>query len=97
MERRCWAGVLSVDLHIPLSQSLKSKRRVVKSIKDRVRARHNVSVAEVGALDKWQRALLAVAMVANDRPLIDRELQRVLELICETDGAELLDHHLEFI
>ena len=97
MEQNFWIGVLSVDLHIPHSQSLKEKRRVLKSIKDRIRSRHNVSVAEVGDLDKWQRALLAVSMVSNDKVRIDGELQGVLDLVCEVDGAEVLNHQVEFI
>ena len=59
-------ALLTLDLFIPEAQSLKDKRRVLKSLKDRLRQNYNVSVAEVGALDKWQRAVLALTAVSND-------------------------------
>ena len=61
-----FVGVLRLELGIPGARSLKDKRRVVRSFKDRVRVRMPVSVAEVGALDEWQRAVLGVAVCSND-------------------------------
>jgi uncharacterized protein YlxP (DUF503 family) len=58
-------ALLSVELHLPMSQSLKDKRMVLRRLKDRLRA-GNVSVAEVAYHDLWQRAGLGIATVAND-------------------------------
>jgi uncharacterized protein YlxP (DUF503 family) len=97
MEPSFWIGVLTMDLHIPLSQSLKSKRSVLKSMKDRIRSRYNVTVAELDEQDKWQRGVLGVAMIANDKVLIDRSLQHILTLVQDVREAELLNHQVEFI
>ena len=61
-----WVGLLRLGLVVPGSRSLKDKRRAVAQIRDRLRARHHLSVAEVGHLDHTMRAVIAVAMVAND-------------------------------
>lgn len=60
-------GVLTLEIHVEDSHSLKDKRHVVKSLKDRLRERFNVSVAEIDYLDSWQRSVVAAVTVANDR------------------------------
>ena len=62
-------GVLQLELSIADAMSLKDKRRVVKSLKDRIAHGHNVSIAEVGALDEHRRSILGVAMVQQRQPL----------------------------
>jgi uncharacterized protein YlxP (DUF503 family) len=59
-------GVTSWELHLPASQSLKDKRRIVKSLKDRLHQKFGVSAAEVDHQDLWQRALIAAAVVSGD-------------------------------
>jgi hypothetical protein len=59
-------GVRSWELHLPASQSLKDKRRIVKSLKDRMHQKFGVSAAEVDHQDLWQRALIAAAVVSGD-------------------------------
>jgi uncharacterized protein YlxP (DUF503 family) len=71
-------GLLHLEFHVAQAASLKDKRRSVKSFKDRVAHRFNVSIAEVGALDDHRRAVLAVAMVANDRRYIEGALQKIV-------------------
>lgn len=70
-------GLLHLEFHILQAMSLKDKRRSVKSFKDRLASRFNVSVAEVDALDEWRRAVLAVAMVGNDRRYVEGALQQI--------------------
>lgn len=70
-------GLLHLELIIGDAMSLKDKRRIVKSFKDRVRARHNVSVAEVDELDSHRRAVLAVAMVGSDSRYVESALQKI--------------------
>ena len=74
-------GTCTVSLHIPGSGSLKSKRLVLKSLKDRIRHKFNVSVAEVDHLDLWQRSTIAVAVVSRDGQFADRVISKVLALI----------------
>ena len=74
-------GVLHVELHIPAAQSLKDKRSAIKSLKDQLRAHFNVSVAELDANEKWQRASLGVAAVGEDRRYVEGCLRQVVEWI----------------
>lgn len=77
-----WVGVLRLVLAVPGSRSLKDKRRAVHQVRDRLRARRNVSVAEVGHLEHHGRAVLAVSMVANDA----RHLRSALDGIRQEIG-----------
>ena len=70
-------GVLSLEFFLPACRSLKEKRRILLSFKDRVRGRFNVAVAEVDFQDVWQRALIAVVTLSGDRQVVDRTLQRI--------------------
>lgn len=82
-------GVLSWQLSLPGCGSLKEKRMVVKSLKDKVRHRFNVSVAETDMQDVWSRAELTVALVATDRRRADSVLDKV-DLFLERDGRAVI-------
>jgi uncharacterized protein len=90
-------GALAATLHLPAPQSLKEKRRILKSIKDRVGAKFNVSVAEIGEHDKWQSAVLGFCMISNDKNLIQSAFQNILSLIESVDGALLTQQQIEFL
>ena len=90
-------GLLQIDLFIGQSDSLKSKRFVLNSIKDRIKNKFNVSVAEVGNNDKWQRATLGFAMVANEKKILQQALTKILNFIDDYDQVEILDHQFEII
>ncbi len=84
-------GVLHIDLHIPGASSLKAKRQVVRSLKDRLLSRFNVSVAEVGSQDLWQRAEIGIAKVCLDARRADAELRKIENFIRAHPGATVLD------
>ena len=88
-------GVLKVTLYIPESGSLKSKRRVLRSFKDRLRSQFNVSVAEVEHHDLWQKAAIAVAVVSRDRNHADKSLQNILNRIESYRLAEVIGVEME--
>ncbi len=88
-------GVYQIDLHIPQSGSLKSKRFVLKSLKTRIHNKFNVSVAEVDGNDKWQRATLGIAMVANEKQFIQQVMAEIFRLVEMEDEVEILQHQLE--
>ena len=88
-------GTLRVRLLIREARTLKDKRQVVKSIKDRLRNGFNVSVAEVAALDNRQLAELGLAMVSNEAHPIKVALGQVVEALRGHPLAELLDYELE--
>jgi hypothetical protein len=84
-------GTCRVDLHIPGSGSLKAKRLVLKRLKDRIRHKFNVSVAEVGDFDLWQRSTVAVAVVSRDGRFANRVISRVLDLIESEKNISIID------
>ena len=84
-------GTCTISLHIPESGSLKSKRWVLRRIKDRVRNKFNVSIAEVDDFDLWQRATLGVAVVSKDGRFANQVISKVIDLV-ESDGnAHVID------
>jgi uncharacterized protein len=89
-------GVLEVTFHIPSAQSLKDKRKVVRSVKDRIRRRFNVSLAEIEGQAAWQTCTLAAAMVAAQRIAVERELNRVLDLIESEPSIETVEQWIDF-
>lgn len=90
-------GVLVVNLHIPASQSLKEKRRVIKSLKDRLHHGFNVSVSEIGDLEKWQTAALGICMISNDKEYLNGSLEKALSLIGDNADAVITSHQIEFL
>jgi uncharacterized protein len=78
-------GLLTFEIRIEHSHSLKDKRQVVKSLKDRLRSRFNVAVAETGEQEMWQRAIVSAVTVSSDRKAAEESLQRV-----EADASGLL-------
>ena len=83
-------ALLTLELFVPHAASLKAKRRVVKGLKDRLRARFNASVAEIGYLDHWQRALIGLTFLGTDRRALERDCQAVEDLAREACGGELV-------
>jgi uncharacterized protein YlxP (DUF503 family) len=92
-----FVGICELDIFIPESGSLKSKRFVLSSLKTRLRNKFNISVAEVGDTEKWQRAHIGISMVANERKFLDKTLQQVLDFVHNFDGIELLKHQWEIV
>lgn len=90
-------GICVIHIHLSHPQSLKEKRRVIKSLKTRIKGKFNVSIAEVGALDKWQRAVLGICTVSNDKRFVNEVLDKVLGMISRHPEVEIVDHRLEFV
>jgi len=77
--------------------SLKDKRRVVLSLKDRIAHAHNVSVAEVGALDEHRRSIIGIAMVANDARYVEGGLSKLVDFVRTVPQVTLLDYRIEML
>ncbi len=90
-------GSLEVHLRVRSSHSLKEKRRVVRSIKERVRAKWNVSVAEVDDQDLWQSIVLGFAAVGSDSEVVVGMLDEIVRQLRVHPEAELLDHRQEIL
>jgi hypothetical protein len=88
-------GVCTIDLYLAESGSLKSKRQILRAIKDRIQRAFNVSVSEVDHHDLWQRATLGVAIVSTDVRFTNRVLNKVVDLVGKEPRAEILQWSLE--
>lgn len=88
-------GVCTLRLQLLDNHSLKEKRRIINSIKDRVRSKFNVSIAEVDSLDKWQLATIGIACVSNESKFVNSVLSNVVSFIEDTNLAELIDFNIE--
>jgi uncharacterized protein YlxP (DUF503 family) len=90
-------GVLQLELSIPDAMSLKDKRQVVKSLKDRIAHGHNVSIAEVDALDEHRRSIIGIAMVSNDKRYVEGALSKLVDFVRSESRAILTDHTVDFL
>ncbi len=90
-------GLLILEIHIPNARSLKDKRQVLRSLKDRLRARFNVAVAELDHQDSWQRAQIGVVSLSNDRTHLEQSLRAVFDNAEQLLGRELVGHDLEML
>ena len=91
-------GVLTFDVHLPQARSLKDKRQVIRSVKERLRSRHNVSVSELEAeADLWQRAAIAVVSVAGRRDVLERLFESVIREVESQIPGHLVETGREFL
>ncbi len=90
-------GLLSMELYIPESGSLKMKRTVLKSIKDKLRRDFNISIAEVGANDLWRRTLLGISVVSNDRKFANSVLNKIVDRISTNGSVNIITYNIEFL
>jgi uncharacterized protein len=90
-------GVLTLELRLENSHSLKDKRHVVKSLKDRLRHKFNVAVAEIDYQDLWQRAALAAVTVSSDHVHAEQVLRCVEDEAAALLGGELTGSSVEWL
>lgn len=90
-------GLLTLELHIADAQSLKDKRQVLRSLKDGLRARFNVAVAELDFEDTWQRSVIGVVTLSNQERHVQESLQKVLAEADRIAGPFLVNHSVEIL
>lgn len=90
-------GILSVSLQVPGSQSLKDKRQVIKSLIEKTKNRFNVAVAEIGDQELWQRALIGIVTIANDKKFVNQVLDKVLNFVRSNPIIHLIDYQIEIL
>jgi hypothetical protein len=90
-------GVLTLELRLENSHSLKDKRHVVQSLKDRLRRKFNVAVAEIDAQEMWQRGVVAAVTVSSDHVYAEKVLQSVEDEAAAILGGELADSSVEWL
>ncbi len=90
-------GLLSVEIIIPGSTSLKGKRAVINRMKDRLHHKYNVSVAEVDFQEKWQRATMAIALVADNRKYAEQVLNDIFRNLDQEQLFEIVHYQFEYL
>jgi len=93
----CHIVFILIDLHIPYAQSLKDKRQPVRSLKQRLKNRFNISIAEIDALDEWKRAVLGLTMISNDKRYLDKQSSLIEQVILEVTELELVAFNREYL
>ena len=89
-------GVLTLQIEIPYAHSLKEKRAVLQKIRDRLRARFNVAVAELDHQDVWQHATLGVVSISGSQTLLESVFRQVLAESEKILGQDVGSHTLDF-
>ena len=90
-------GVLTIELEIPEAGSLKEKRMVLNRVRDQVRKKFNVAIAEVEENEVWNRAVLGVVTVSNRQQFCNQVLSQVVNLVESIRGCNLEDFSMEFL
>lgn len=90
-------GLLTLELHIPDAHSLKEKRQVLRSLKDKLRRQFNVAIAELDHQDVWQRSVLGIVTLSNEDRHVRETLQKVLDEADRELGSLLIGQAVELI
>jgi uncharacterized protein len=90
-------GMLTLELHIPDAQSLKDKRQVLRSLKDKLRRDFNVAVAELEHHDTWQRSVVGIVTISNEEKHLREVLQKVLDEADRILGSFLVNQAVEIV
>lgn len=88
---------MSVELFLESSQSLKSKRRIIKSLLNKLSNNFNVSVAEIAYLDSWQRTAIGLVMISNDSQYLQKQAHIIEKGLLEAKDIEVLQMNVEII
>ena len=90
-------GCCSLKFFLHGNRSLKGKRRVIKSMRDRIKNKFNVSIAEVGDQDDWQKIHLGIAAVSSDSQYVEGQMNQIVDFIDHLHLAEMTDYKIELI
>jgi uncharacterized protein len=90
-------GLLTLEIYIPEAHSLKDKRQVLRSLKDRLRRKYNVAVAELDGQGSWQRSVVGVVSLSNNAGHVEQSLRTVLEESERLLGRDLVGHDVEML
>ena len=90
-------GTLQIHLYLPDSHSLKSKRQVISSIKDKLRRKFNISISEIDRLDSKKEAILGVCCVSNSRQYLDTVLSKIMQGVECFPNVQLVDYKSEIL
>jgi uncharacterized protein YlxP (DUF503 family) len=89
-------GLLTLQIHIPDAQSLKDKRQILRSLKDRLRGHFNVAVAELDHQDLWQRSVIGVVGISSDERHLEQSMAEVAAESERILGRDLIGQEIEY-
>ena len=89
-------GYLELDIHFPHARSLKDKRKELAGLKDRIRQKHNVALAELDFQDVWQRTKIGVVTLNSHQTVVEQVLSRIRSDVFEHVNGEVLDSRIEY-
>ena len=89
-------GVITAELQIPMAQSLKDKRRIIKSLTDKCKNKFNVAVAVVDNKDLWKNSTLGLVTVTGDRRYLDKIINKIVKFIEDFPGVYLYNHNVDY-
>jgi uncharacterized protein YlxP (DUF503 family) len=90
-------GVLIIDIMIQSSTSLKEKRIVLNSVRDKLKHKFNVSVAELDYQDKWQRSQIGIATIGNEYSHVESSLQKIFRYLDQSDDYEIINYQYDYV
>ena len=90
-------NILRLVLFIGNSNSLKTKRMVLHSLKTRLRNKFNIAISEVADEDKWQKSTVAIVSVGKDRRYMDRQFSKIINFVENVNQVSIVDYEMEMI
>ena len=90
-------GALRIEMHLADAFSLKDKRKILSMIKDRVKNKFNASIAEVDEMDKWQKAVIGVSVVSNDKKHLYSYMDKIVDFLESYNRVRIIDYTLEVL
>jgi len=90
-------GILELQLRFFDTMSLKDKRQIIKSLKDRIGHKYNVSVAEVGDADRIGNSVLGIAMVANEKRFVESALYKIVDFVAKNPALSVTEYYIEMV
>ena len=90
-------GLITFEIYFPYVHSLKEKRKILSKLKDKIKLKFNVSIAELDFLDKWQRTKIGLVAINSQKLTIEKMFNRILKEIEENLEGELLNYKIDYI
>jgi uncharacterized protein YlxP (DUF503 family) len=90
-------GLLTFELFISESLSLKDKRMIISSLKDRLRKKYNIAIAELAYQEKWQRAELGLVTIGNSHKIVEESLNKIFSYLDSQTGFELITYQFDYL
>lgn len=94
---RIYVALISFEIIINGSASLKAKRSVINRVKDRIRSRYNASIAEIGYLDKWQRAALGITLISNQKSKLQKDIDTIETTLRDITDMSISNYNVEWL